>query len=265
MITQKPTGAGARLPWIVQHDAPKRIDQDLLDRLLAIEDLSSTVSDVLDEMGVIGAVGASTLPPSIAGGRVVGTAITVRNQERSTSVATNAAHRDWKMAELLAIAEAAPGDVLVIEGLRAVSNMGGIMATVAKRQGLAGAVVDGAVRDAGRSRALKFPVWSRDVSPVTGKWRCVTREINGPVRVAGLGVAAGDLVVADETGICFVPAAIAAAVTARCEEIASYEAALERRLEQGLPLEDLVKELYGSRSPASADDHPVEPDQRAGR
>ena len=59
--------------------------------------------------------------------------------------------------------------------------MGGLMAAIGKRQGVAGAVVDGGVRDIGRSRELGFPVWSRGRTPVTGTWRSVTVEVNGVV------------------------------------------------------------------------------------
>ena len=59
-------------------------------------------------------------------------------------------------------------------------------------------MVDGGVRDVGQSRSIGFPIWSRDISPITGKWRCVTVEVNGPVSIAGLAVRPGDLVIADE-------------------------------------------------------------------
>ncbi|HEX7782612.1 MAG TPA: hypothetical protein VF509_07375 [Sphingobium sp.] len=233
------------LGWIVRGKDPPRIARSLIARLEALDDLSSTISDVLDELGLVGAACASTLRPTLPGGRVIGTAITVRNQEQRASAFANVSARDWKMAELVAIAGAQPGDVLLIEGVPHVSNMGGIMATTAKRQGIAGAIVDGAVRDVGHSRSIEFPVWSRHVSPVTGKWRCITREINGPVTLAGLTVSAGDLVIADETGICFVPRDRVAQVVERCEQISAYEARLQDEIAQGLSADELIARLYG--------------------
>ena len=83
--------------------------------------------------------------------------------------------------------------------------------------------MDGGIRDVHHSRSLGFPLWSRDISPVTGKWRAVTQEINGPVSIGGVAVEAGDLVIADETGVCFVPARLIEEVLVECEEIHSKE------------------------------------------
>ena len=59
--------------------------------------------------------------------------------------------------------------------------MGGISAQTGKRQGEAGAIVQGGVRDIAHSRAVGYPVWASDITPVTGKWRIETVEINGPI------------------------------------------------------------------------------------
>ena len=109
------------------------------------------------------------------------------------------------MAEFEAHNLAQPGDVLVIQGVPDVSNMGGISAQTGKRQGEVGAIVQGGVRDIAHSRALGYPVWASDITPVTGKWRLETVEINGPIQIGEVRVAPGDLVVADDTGVCFIP------------------------------------------------------------
>ena len=95
--------------------------------------------------------------------------------------------------------------MLVIQGVPDVSNMGGISAQTGKRQGEVGAIVQGGVRDIAHSRALGYPVWASDITPVTGKWRLETVEINGPIQIGEVRVAPGDLVVADDTGVCFIP------------------------------------------------------------
>ena len=87
--------------------------------------------------------------------------------------------------------------------------MGGISAQTGKRQGEAGAIVMGGVRDIAHSRAVGYPVWSSGITPVTGKWRIETVEINGAVQIGDIRVEPGDLVVADDTGVCFIPRDIA--------------------------------------------------------
>ena len=106
-------------------------------------------------------------------------------------------HEAYNLAE--------PGDVVVIEGLPGVSNLGGQSAAVASRSGCAGAIVDGGHRDPDASRELGFPIWSRGPTPITGKWRLRTAEINGTVHIASMPVQAGDLVVADDAGVVRTP------------------------------------------------------------
>jgi regulator of RNase E activity RraA len=134
--------------------------------------------------------------------------------------------------------------VLVIQGLADISNMGGVMATVAKRQGLSGAIVDGGIRDVGHSRRLGFPIWSRDVTPITGKWRCATQEVNCAVNIMGVTVTPGDLVIADETGVCFIPQRLIAEVLEACEHADVKEAAWLDRLDAGLTIPELVQQIY---------------------
>jgi regulator of RNase E activity RraA len=108
-----------------------------------------------------------------------------------------------------------PGDVLVIEGGRHVSNMGGISATMAKRQGSAGTIVWGGIRDVRHSRGIGHPIWSTDVTAKTGRWRQETIEINGPVTIGGVVVRPGDIVCADDSAVCFIPRAHAQEVVRR--------------------------------------------------
>ena len=132
----------------------------------------------------------------------------------------------------------------MIQGLRDTSNMGGIMASLAKRQGLAGAVVDGGVRDVGQSRRIDFPIWSRDISPITGKWRCVTVGVNGTVNVGGVAVRPGDLVIADETGTCFVPHAIIDQVLPMAEAVTYAERNWMRQIDEGVSVPEFARMLY---------------------
>jgi regulator of RNase E activity RraA len=118
--------------------------------------------------------------------------------------------------------------------------MGGISASVGRRQGEAGAVVDGAVRDIDHSRSIGYPVWSSGVSPVTGKWRLRTVAVNRPVTIAGVAVRPGDLVVADECGVCFVPHARAAEVLEKARQIEQSEKWRLERLAAGVPLAEFA-------------------------
>jgi regulator of RNase E activity RraA len=101
-----------------------------------------------------------------------------------------------------AICLAKPGDVLVIDGKGDTSCalMGALMITTCKVAGLAGVVIDGAIRDTEELRELGFPVFSRGANP-NGPTKGVAGRINWPISAGGIAIAAGDLVVGDADGV----------------------------------------------------------------
>ena len=213
-----------------------RLDPQILDGFRALGDLTGTTSDAMDEIRLNGVVPGSTLRSTDAKARVVGQAITVLNQRREGTE-----RKTSGLGEIEAHNLAEPGDVLVIQGLAGVSSMGGVSASVGKRQGEAGAVVDGAVRDIDHGRSIGYPIWCSSVSPITGKWRIQTVAINRPVSICGISVSPGDLVIADEVGVCFVPLERAAEVLAVAQRLTKREDDRLAKLESGMPLKEWIK------------------------
>jgi regulator of RNase E activity RraA len=101
-----------------------------------------------------------------------------------------------------AMALARPGDVLVIDGKgdRTAALMGTIMMTACRKLGIAGVVIDGAVRDSLELDEMDFPVFCVGTNP-NGPTKQVAGRIGHPVSVGGVVVLAGDLVVADADGV----------------------------------------------------------------
>jgi 4-hydroxy-4-methyl-2-oxoglutarate aldolase len=138
-----------------------------------------------------------------------------------------------------AIYQAAPGSVIVVEsGDLAHALAGGNVCAVAQRNGIAGFVLDGVIRDIAEVREMNFPVFARGIIPVPGGKSAVL-PLNVPIRCGGVPVQAGDLVVADEDGIVVVPAArqdevLAGAAAKQAEEQAQtldeWEAAHRARI-----------------------------------
>ncbi len=205
-----------------------RVAAERLLLLRGVPGLTATASDVLDELGLRLAAPAGTLAPRAAGAPVAGHVVTLAYlPERRTPRQALDESADPGLAHLTAFDAAAPGDIVVIDarGAEDVSVLGGMATQAAIAAGVAGCIVDGAIRDLGEIRALGLPVWSRSVTPVTGKWRLQAVAVNRPIACAGVQVRAGDLALADETGVCFVPAELAGQVVERVLDVARREAA----------------------------------------
>ncbi|MBL8835221.1 MAG: RraA family protein [Alphaproteobacteria bacterium] len=173
---------------------PPRPAPDLLDGFRTAA--TALISDNMSR--IVGAVG---LQPFHRAGHLVGTALTVRTRAGDNLYI----HKAFDFAR--------PGDVLVIDGGGDVSQalVGEIMMTYAKTLGIAGFVIDGAIRDAAAFRAGDFPCFAR-AAIHKGPYKNGPGEINVPVTIGGMVVAPGDIIVGDDDGVVAVPAAAAAAV-----------------------------------------------------
>ncbi len=110
---------------------------------------------------------------------------------------------------------------------------GELLTTVVRRNGCVGAIVDGAVRDVKKIRALEFPVMARGTSPYDSKdrQRVVDRDV--PVEIGGVVFSPGDLVVADEDGIVVVPQAVESEVLALAWAKVHDEKEVRQAIEDG--------------------------------
>ena len=112
-----------------------------------------------------------------------------------------------------ALALVKPGDVIVVDGKGDLNSalMGEIMCQQAVALGVAGVVIDGAVRDSEAIRELGFPMFAAGLNP-NGPTKFVPGRVNHPISIGGVTVEPGDLVVADADGVTVVERAKAAAM-----------------------------------------------------
>jgi len=222
-----------------------RLPQDIVDGFKVLVDLTGTISDAMDQLGIVGVVPGYVLPPVTNGTRIVGPALTVRNIQRSAQIHKAATvDKTNTQGETEAHNLAVPGDVLVIQGVMGCSNMGGQSATIAKRQGFIGAIVDATVRDPDGYRSMDWPVWCKGFTPITGKWRMETVEVNGVVEICGVQVRPGDLVCADEAGVAFVPRERAADVLQLARQIDAGDNKRKADIDKGTSVADLITKKY---------------------
>ncbi|KAI9018891.1 RraA family protein [Hyaloraphidium curvatum] len=158
------------------------------------------------------------------GGRasISGPALTVRVRAGDNLLL----HRALDLAE--------PGDILVVDGAGdvTVALIGELMASYAASRGIAGFVIDGAVRDVDTLRTLDIGVWARAATPA-GPFKDGPGEIGVPVCCGGLVVMPGDLLVADLDGLVVVPREEAEAVVEAAERLHEKEGMTQTAIDEG--------------------------------
>jgi regulator of RNase E activity RraA len=174
-----------------------------------------------------------------SGERVVGRA---RTEERVyiRDNSQNALVKDRALA-MRFVDECEAGDFLVSTGPPEDRGaiFGGMMALTATRRGAVGVLVNGKTRDIQEISEGGFPLWARGLTPVAGgAAHYSVSQVNSPIRVDGIEVVPGDLVVADADGIVVLPSEIAVETIAKCEELRAAEAASEKAIAAGASMSD---------------------------
>lgn len=141
-----------------------------------------------------------------------------------------------------AIAQACAYDVMVVanSGRIDVSSWGGIVSVGAALRSIRGVVTDGACRDVGQARELGFPVFARATVPVTARGRLREKSSGSPVRIGGVMVEPGDVVIADEDGLAVAPRGRAAEVLDAALALNAREAAIAAEVRSGRPLAEAM-------------------------
>ncbi len=144
-----------------------------------------------------------------------------------------------------AIAHVRPGEILVMRMpvSRPVSLLGELLATQCVARGVAGVLVDAAIRDAVAIRELGLPVWSRYVRARSAS-KSHVGELDAPLEFGGTTISAGDLIVLDGDGALAVPAARVAEVVAAAAKRDAAEISKRERYRNG----ELSYDLDGLRA-----------------
>jgi 4-hydroxy-4-methyl-2-oxoglutarate aldolase len=183
---------------------------------------SGQISDAMEMLGLRRSVVTGLMMLASPGAKIVGPAVTVRQVPK-----TAGEDRDAKLTRHQEVTRkiAGRGDVVVIDngGRVDVATWGEFHCYACKQNGAAGAVVDGATRDAPDVRASGFPTFVRGFSPVKSQWDLKTAAVNEPVMLGPVPVNPGDIIFADETAVVVIPAAQKAMVLEKANDIRRSE------------------------------------------
>jgi 4-hydroxy-4-methyl-2-oxoglutarate aldolase len=180
---------------------------------------TASVADAVDTVTGQRGYMHHSIKPRINDKKVVGPAVTVKEGPTSEKLPPQHA------LDLIDEAEAGAVMVIGIDGEADVAVWGGLMTAGAVANGLAGAILDGGVRDVTEIRRdYDFPVFARSVSPGTTVGRYRTLNANVPVTCGDIIVNPGDLIVADADGVVVVPREHIDAVLELALEIEKKEA-----------------------------------------
>jgi 3-hexulose-6-phosphate synthase/6-phospho-3-hexuloisomerase len=184
---------------------------------------AANLSDALHRGGVL-----EGLRPLFPGIRMAGRALTVRTYPG-----------DWaKPVEAIDLAQ--PGDVLAIDAGGVGPALWGELAThSALVKGLAGVVIDGALRDSGDIAKLKFPAFTRLIMPNAGEPKGFG-EIGVPIRIGGLSVETGDWLLGDDDGVTVLPRRLAVEYANRAMDVLEKENRIREEIKEGKTLAQVM-------------------------
>lgn len=203
----------------------------LIPRLAALD--STVVSDALDGLG---------LPPGLGGLRALWGSPRVVGRVRTVQLEDDPGGPPGPHLATSVVASAEPGDVIVIsnDGRLDVSCWGGILSLGSVRNGVVGVIADGACRDIAEAEEHGLPVFARGVTPRTARGRLRQRSTGQRVRVGDVDVDEGALVIADDSGVVFIPSEHADRVLTAAQQIGAREAAIAADIRRGVPIDQAM-------------------------
>lgn len=202
----------------------KTLDEEIFELFMQVS--TPNISDAMHRKGVMRGI-----KPLFENIKLVGKAVTVQTFEG-----------DWaKPVEATDVAK--EGDVIVVyAGSKDVAPWGELASWSCKQKGIAGFVIDGAVRDVDEIRRIRFPVFAKCIVPNAGEPKGFG-EINAEITCGGAEVKPGDWIIGDDNGVVVVPKERAYEIARRAKEVWKAEERVREEIKRGKTLSQVL-DLY---------------------
>lgn len=210
-------------------------DQKYVERLMVLD--TCVVSDALDAKTIEGV--ATGIRRLATDKKIAGQAVTVRLEE------ANGRKADRHLCTG-AIETATSGNIIVVEhhARYDCAGWGGLLSRAAAYKNLAGTIVDGMCRDIDESRDIDYPIFARGGVPATARNRVMETAFNIDVKIGGVNVSPGDFILADGSGLVFVPVDKIDEILELAEGFFAREQSMLKLIEQGLPVGEVMAGNY---------------------
>jgi RraA family protein len=194
----------------------KRVGKEMVEKFKHV-----VTPHISDNMGRMSAAG-SGLRPYHKEGKLVGPAFTVKTRPGDNLMV----HKAIDMAE--------PGDIIVVDAGGDTTNaiIGEIMKRIAEKNGIAGFVINGAIRDIAAFKNDTFPVYAKGVTH-RGPYKDGPGEVNVTISIEGMLINPGDLIVGDEDGLVVVPQDKVEEILQIANNMAANEVGIFEAIEKG--------------------------------
>jgi len=178
------------------------------------------VANIADNMNRLACIDAKIRPMNKA--PLLGTAFTIKTRPGNNLLL----HKALDMAQ--------PGDVIVVAAQGGIENAitGELMITWAKERGIAGLIIDGAIRDVDAVSKMDIPVYAAGITP-KGPYKDACGEINVPVSCGGIVINPGDILVGDADSVVVIDPKDAEELLVKAKEVVAKEAVFIKEIRAG--------------------------------
>jgi 4-hydroxy-4-methyl-2-oxoglutarate aldolase len=207
--------------------------------IVRLEKLDScAVSDALDSIGIPGA--HSGIPRRSTLQSIAGSVQTVKLSDKAPEGGSK------RHLGTAAIEASDDKTVIVVEQRTGIdcAGWGGVLANAAQIKGVRGVILEGPARDIDEYEEIGFPVFSRFTTPHTARGRVYEESYGEPVQVGDTEIKNGDYVIADGSGVVFIPALIAEKVISIAETIAEKERLMTLDVRAGKAVSEVMGTNY---------------------